>query len=199
MQTTPRLGLQYPSPTDVESTYPGVAAQLATTLDQAAIDLQGTLNGRPPAGLTGRYYWATDTQELYRDTGTAWVQITPSSVQPAHSWTWDDQSGPNPSASILGSLFCQPANGETQTLIGCWHHAVTPGSPATSFALLSATGGTPTVIGGLGSITPTSTPQFVSPSAGPLALTSGQRISLQLVTPGASLGVTVTAIISHVA
>jgi hypothetical protein len=40
-----------------------------------ARDSQGLFSGRPAAGVIGRYYYATDEGLLYRDTGSAWVQI----------------------------------------------------------------------------------------------------------------------------
>lgn len=38
-----------------------------------AIDLQDVLANRPAFGVRGRYFWASDTNALYRDTGTAWA------------------------------------------------------------------------------------------------------------------------------
>jgi len=34
----------------------------------------GTDAGKPAAGVAGRFYWATDTEILYRDTGAAWEE-----------------------------------------------------------------------------------------------------------------------------
>lgn len=45
-----------------------------------AIDLQGTFAARPAAGKAGRYYWATDTSQLFRDNGTTWSQIFPNAT-----------------------------------------------------------------------------------------------------------------------
>lgn len=52
-------------------------ADAAKLDDLVAIDLQGTLAGRPAAGIRGRYYFATDDNggRLYRDTGAAWVRV----------------------------------------------------------------------------------------------------------------------------
>ncbi len=38
----------------------------------------GTLAARPAAGVADRYYWATDTFQMFRDTGTAWQELYPS-------------------------------------------------------------------------------------------------------------------------
>ena len=39
-----------------------------------------TLSNRPAAGFTGRVFISTDTLDLYRDTGTTWVLLSPSST-----------------------------------------------------------------------------------------------------------------------
>lgn len=39
-----------------------------------------TLANRPAAGFTGRVFISTDTYDLYRDTGTTWVLLSPSST-----------------------------------------------------------------------------------------------------------------------
>lgn len=58
----------------------GIAA-LADDIDAIiATDDQGTFAARPVStagspGKSGRYYYATDTGELFRDTGTAWVAV----------------------------------------------------------------------------------------------------------------------------
>lgn len=40
-----------------------------------ALDSQGLNSARPAAGKRGRYYYATDTGQFYRDTGSTWVQF----------------------------------------------------------------------------------------------------------------------------
>jgi hypothetical protein len=78
--TTSRLAL--PSPTAAESANaPANFSALTALLDVLAVDGQGTLAARPSAvGISGRYYWATDTSILYRSNGTAWSAIGPSIV-----------------------------------------------------------------------------------------------------------------------
>ena len=39
-----------------------------------------TLANRPAAGFTGRVFISTDTYDLYRDTGTAWVLLSPANT-----------------------------------------------------------------------------------------------------------------------
>ncbi|GAI07844.1 unnamed protein product, partial [marine sediment metagenome] len=40
--------------------------------------LKGTLADRPPPSQAGRIYWATDTDEFFRDTGATWEQVMES-------------------------------------------------------------------------------------------------------------------------
>lgn len=46
--------------------------------DVSSIVMKGLFANRPTAGLSGRLYWATDTDEVYRDTGAAWEQVMQS-------------------------------------------------------------------------------------------------------------------------
>lgn len=41
---------------------------------------EGTLAGRPAAGTAGRLYVCTDLHTIYRDTGSSWVEISPTSA-----------------------------------------------------------------------------------------------------------------------
>lgn len=77
MQTTPRWGTRYPNADGVGEVadVPLWLSRLATDLDDVAKDDQGALSARPAAGKRGRYYYATDQLRLYRDTGSAWVEI----------------------------------------------------------------------------------------------------------------------------
>jgi hypothetical protein len=52
-----------------------------TTL--AVVSAIGLASGRPPFGIAGRKYYATDTQIEWYDTGAAWVNITPPAGLPA--------------------------------------------------------------------------------------------------------------------
>jgi hypothetical protein len=64
--------------------------KLATALDSGAgglgtgqgiaVDMQGTMSQRPSAGVAGRYFYATDTGILYRDTGSTWTQVSPDGL-----------------------------------------------------------------------------------------------------------------------
>lgn len=47
----------------------------AALTSKAAIDTQGLLSSRPAAGISGRYYYATDSDVMYRDNGSAWKTV----------------------------------------------------------------------------------------------------------------------------
>lgn len=85
---TPRLLLPLPAETD-PADVPLDLSKLASALDSGgsgsvpggvAYDNQGTFSARPAAATRGRYYFATDANTLYRDTGSAWVQVAPQSI-----------------------------------------------------------------------------------------------------------------------
>lgn len=66
-------------------------------------DTQGTLGARPAAGLSGRYYWATDLRTLYRDDGTTWHEIIGRA--PIATFTNGDTT-----PSVLGASSFKTAN-----------------------------------------------------------------------------------------
>lgn len=72
---TPRLGIpQWSAGTDSPSRADFNEAFLDTD-NLVAIDIEGTLAARPAASIRGRYYYASDTEEVYRDTGSAWKSV----------------------------------------------------------------------------------------------------------------------------
>ena len=80
MATTTRWSLRYPIGTDSPADVPLWMNRLATDLDAVAMDDQGVLASRPVSsggspGLRGRYYKATDTNQMFRDYGTGWDEI----------------------------------------------------------------------------------------------------------------------------
>lgn len=74
MAKTTRWELPYPETSDAADV-PKWMKEMATSLDGVAMDDQGALGSRPAAGKKGRYYYATDAEALYRDTGAAWVRV----------------------------------------------------------------------------------------------------------------------------
>jgi hypothetical protein len=88
MAQTPRWGHRYPLGTDTPDV-PLWMQNLATDLDDVAKDDQGILEARPVStagtpGKRGRYYYATDTGQLFRDHGTGWHEIPLGTVPFAH-------------------------------------------------------------------------------------------------------------------
>lgn len=72
---TSKYALPYPQPADPPN-IPGDVQSLANLLDSIiAAAYSGTAASRPAAGKSGRSYYATDTQELSFDTGSAWVAL----------------------------------------------------------------------------------------------------------------------------
>lgn len=63
--------------TDAWPGRPGWNQMLAFIDNLAAQGLTGTTPARPAPGITSRFYFATDTQRIYFDTGSAWVEISP--------------------------------------------------------------------------------------------------------------------------
>jgi microcystin-dependent protein len=71
---SPRLKLPGPVLTDPADVPLDITA-LRDALDPVTVVFsQGLANSMPAAGVTGRYYWATDTKVLYYDDGTSWYQ-----------------------------------------------------------------------------------------------------------------------------
>jgi hypothetical protein len=75
-----------PQTSDAVSQIRASIADIADTLDVAALALQGLLADRPAStvgtpGIQGRLYFATDTQDLYYDAGTSWVNVTDAAQQ----------------------------------------------------------------------------------------------------------------------
>lgn len=76
MDLTSRLSLKKPTLTgsgDLGVTQLRTAiSDNADALDDAVLYLEGTLSARPTAGFAGRIYYATDTGDYWRDTGSTW-------------------------------------------------------------------------------------------------------------------------------
>lgn len=76
MGVTPKHALRYPAGTDPND--------VPTDLNELALDvesvmasfLHGTFAARPAASKSGRVYFATDTVELFYDTGAAWHELS---------------------------------------------------------------------------------------------------------------------------
>lgn len=63
---------------------------------------RGTLAARPAASIAGRLYFVTDTNTLYRDSGTAWESVEASGLAPAAHAASHHSGGSD--ALALGSI-----------------------------------------------------------------------------------------------
>jgi len=84
MPKTSRWGHPYPELEGSVADVPADIKALADSLDGVAMDDSGTFAARPKStaespGKKGRYYFATDQNILYRDTGTSWIAVNPQS------------------------------------------------------------------------------------------------------------------------
>src|ERR1035437_6664444 len=75
--STTKYGFPYPLELDTPDIPTGWQTLAQAIENIIATDSQNTLVNRPPAGKSGRYFWATDTTMLYRDNGTTWLTIGP--------------------------------------------------------------------------------------------------------------------------
>jgi hypothetical protein len=98
MGSDPRLGIPYPESTATNDVPRDIKAVVDKIGPIMAVDLQGTLAARPAAGVRGRYYNATD-DALFRDNGTAWVQVT-AAPDKTYTPAWTRIPDSNPSFTI---------------------------------------------------------------------------------------------------
>ena len=76
-----------------------------------------TLANRPAAGFVGRIFVSTDTLDLYRDTGSAWVLLSPSSTGTiGGSGTTDTVPLFSSSSSITNSVITQQTGAQSVTI-----------------------------------------------------------------------------------
>src|SRR5688500_774083 len=106
MGVTPRFGIPYPEGSDPNNV-PLDALEAVTKIDtDAAIDMQGHYADRPVAGQKGRYYWATDSQLLYRPIALYQARRRPTTARPTISCSIRTTalSGASSSAALRGPL-----------------------------------------------------------------------------------------------
>ena len=83
--STSRLGLEIPDGTDPVSAGPaGPFSQSLGILDAAVTVTEGTISARPAASLYGKMYYATDTNQWFLDTGSAWFTVGPDTTGVRH-------------------------------------------------------------------------------------------------------------------
>lgn len=96
MPQTPRLKVPYPQATD-PAVVPADMKKLAESLDGAATIRVGITGGRPPAGLPGALFYATDSAVMWVDDGVAWRQARGAHAE-THAWNGTDPLPPRPYA-----------------------------------------------------------------------------------------------------
>lgn len=137
--TTPRLGLPAPALSD-PADVPADLDLLRDTIDSlTAVFGQGLANARPPAGIAGRFYFASDTKVLSYDDGQIWqtaTGATPGDLKPSAA-----------AAAPAGWLLCDgalyPRSGATAalfTVIGTTYGA---GDGSSTFAVPDLRGRAP--------------------------------------------------------
>lgn len=79
--SSPRLGLvqwsaetDAPNRTQFDNAFAAIDANVAMFLDN-------TMANRPAPGVVGRFFYATDTNSLWYDNGTAWIPANPQAAQ----------------------------------------------------------------------------------------------------------------------
>jgi hypothetical protein len=140
---TARLALPYPIPDDPVDVPRDVQA-LATKLDPSvAVDSQGTFAARPAAGVAGRYYYATDQNTLWRDTGSTWVALggaamplpivttLPVSAVDGQQVVW------NPDYAAMGSLNAAYWHMVYRTSDSRWHYVGGPPARTAAFGAIT--------------------------------------------------------------
>lgn len=77
-----RFLVSYPDPAlrDEPADVPADIKRVVDGLELAAMYSTGTIGGRPAAGTVGRIYFATDTTQLWWDTGSTWILVGPPSA-----------------------------------------------------------------------------------------------------------------------
>lgn len=127
MTNAPRLNMRRPVGADAFH----IAADLQSIvdpLDNAAIDQQGTLAGRPAANAVpqGTYYFATDEGVVYRSDGTTWTAVTTANAAIDLSGTF--AARPAASAVADGTYYFATDRGEVSRSNGTTWFTVTPGA-----------------------------------------------------------------------
>lgn len=73
------------------------------TVDLGTVIVEGLYSAIPAFGLPGRLFFATDTQQVWYDTGTAWVNVSPVPMGSSQSTVAGSTSG--------SAVFSQPISG----------------------------------------------------------------------------------------
>jgi hypothetical protein len=74
-------------------------------VDLSTVIVEGLFAALPAFGLPGRIYFATDTQQIWYDTGTAWVNVSPAPAGSAQTTVAGSVSGSAVFSQPFGSAF----------------------------------------------------------------------------------------------
>lgn len=83
-----------------------------------ALSIQGLLSARPAPGTLGRYFWATDTLQLYYDDGAAWQNAGQGPNNIATSQTLSIANGGNAALPLFSGIVV--VNDQASTNVGMY-------------------------------------------------------------------------------
>jgi len=136
--TTTRLALKIAMATDQISPYPTAIQQQDNSqiLDNFTLWRSGTLASRPAASVTtpGVYYWVTDTNGIYFNTGTTWqasLQVFAGTEAARPAATFNDRALYR--ATDSGAIYLSDGTNWT-TLVGSRGSSIVSTAQATSSA-----------------------------------------------------------------
>jgi hypothetical protein len=190
--STPRLGLTQWSAGSDSVNHEQFNSDFANLEALVPVYGQGVFASRPTVGVPGRFYFATDTQILYYDTGTAWViPSSPIITVIPHTWALSGEFFATAGAdSYLPPFFVSAPSGQTVTLVNV-RAVCRSGSCTVSLAAA----GTP--ITGLTAMAVSTTPTTFTPTSA-VTLSDGEllgpTIAAVVSTPD---GLTITAGLSY--
>ncbi len=219
--TTPRLALAQPLGSDPVAELRQAIAANAAGLDVAALDLSGTTAAMPPAGIAGRYYAASDTGILWRDSGSAWVAVNPQDGPAASSTMRSLGTGPSQALpgnyggltkvtrqyhpwfnTTYGAFFVDPAPDEAVSLIEVITNCFRVGSIPTTYKLQTDHGshGVLVDVPGLTAIVPAPAQAALTPTGVPLSLAPLDQVVVVAtnIGTGNSVGVTIEVVTQHI-
>lgn len=144
---TPRLGLnKWGAGTDPFTRAQNNADHDAVEL-LTAIDVQGIFSARPAPGVVGRYYFATDTVQLFREDGTTWREIALTNPYRARLYATVAHAIPNNAFTVLpfdGRNYDPNNNSALGAAAG--YTCPVPGYYSVKYAYFAGNSGSPFVI-----------------------------------------------------
>lgn len=164
--------------------------------------LEGTHAGRPAASRSNLIYHETDTGGYFFDNGTTWVQLAgPRTTHQTHVINYDDQTIPNPAASVLAESPVSPAGAEAVTFLGVVFKCSTVGSTPTVIKVQTdhAVHGTLADVPGLTGVTPAAGAWQRVLATTPFVASDLDGVAVVASTSGNSKGLKVALLTEHAA